>query len=202
MFNSIKRTVSIILLSSMLLLTGVNATQAKKVSSRPEVWTKQVETKGIGNFHQVSENLYRGKQPTAQGIEQLKQMGVKTIVNLRTEDTDTKLLKGYDFNYVRIPMRAKDPKVEDVITFLKIATDINQGPVFVHCMRGADRTGMMCAAYRVVVQGWDKKDAINEMKNGGYKFSPLCGKLADFINALDVEQIRKEIKLQTAAAVN
>lgn len=35
---------------------------------------------------------------------------------------------------------------------------------------GSDRTGTMCALYRIAVQGWSKEDAIREMTAGGFGF--------------------------------
>ena len=44
-------------------------------------------------------------------------------------------------------------KRKDVVRFLKIVTDPESGSVLVHCLHGADRTGTMCALYRVAVEG-------------------------------------------------
>jgi len=40
----------------------------------------------LPNFHQVNEQLYRGAQPKRGGIQRLAQLGIKTIVNLRSHD--------------------------------------------------------------------------------------------------------------------
>lgn len=171
-------------------------------ASRPERWAAPVEVKGIGNFYKVSDDLFRGKQPDDEGIAKLKEMGVKTVINLRTEETDAKILEGSQITYERIPMRAKNPKEQDIIKFLQIATDKDKAPVFVHCMRGADRTGLMCAVYRIAVQGWSKEDAIEEMTKGGYRFSPLCYKLKDYIRNLDIDKIRKEAGIEQFITLN
>jgi protein tyrosine/serine phosphatase len=164
--------------------------------SRPASWATAIEAKGVDNFYKVSDELYRGKQPSAEGFKNLKKMGIKTIVNLRTEDSDSELIKNLDLAYVTIPMNASKAKEEDIIKFLKVMTDKSRGPVFVHCRRGADRTGLMCAVYRIVVQGWSDEDAIDEMVDGGYHFSPLCMYLKDFIRNLDIEKIKKELNIE------
>ena len=69
-------------------------------------------------------------------------------------------------------------------------------PVFVHCLHGADRTGTMCAAYRVVVDGWTKQQAIDEMTKGGYGFHPVWANLPKFIENLDVEKIKAKAGLK------
>ena len=46
--------------------------------------------KELPNFHQVNEHLYRGGQPGSSGIQKLSELGIKTIVNLRGEDDNTR----------------------------------------------------------------------------------------------------------------
>jgi protein tyrosine/serine phosphatase len=53
-------------------------------------------------------------------------------------------------------------KMRDVVKFLQIVTDPEKVPVFVHCQHGADRTGVMAASYRIIVQGWSKDQALRK----------------------------------------
>lgn len=121
--------------------------------------------------------------------------GCKTVVNLRFWDTDKKKLKGTGLAYIRIPMFAWLPREKDVRHFLQIATDKAKLPVLVHCRVGADRTGMMVAAYRVVVQGWTKADAIEEMTRGGFGFNPLWKTLVQRIRRLNTDRMRQELEV-------
>ena len=155
-------------------------------------WALQLNAPGLPNLHKVSDDLYRGAQPKEEGILELKKMGVKTIINLRSNHSDRDIMKNSDISYKNIPMTAADPKIEDVITFLSIIKDSNNTPVFVHCRYGADRTGMMCAIYRIYVQGWKKENAIDEMTKGGYGFHSIWGNLADFIRDLKVDEIKQK----------
>ncbi|HBG27561.1 MAG: hypothetical protein A2Y10_15485 [Planctomycetes bacterium GWF2_41_51] len=196
MFKSIRQLINAAIMAGFIAFTGTCVSTNLFAASRPEKWASPVKAKGIGNFYKVSDSLYRGKQPKAQGITELKEMGVKTIVNLRTEDTDKELFGNTQIGYEFIPMRAKNPKEADIINFLKIVTNKDKAPVFIHCMRGADRTGLMCAVYRIAVEGWEKEDAIVEMTKGGYRFSPLCYKLKDYIRNLDIDKIRKEVGIE------
>ena len=79
---------------------------------------------------------------------------------------------------------------EDVVRFLKIITNSNNTPVFVHCQYGADRTGTMCAIYRISVEGWNKNEAIDEMTNGGFGFHSIWKNLVEYIHNLDIDKIR------------
>ena len=82
--------------------------------------------------------------------------------------------------------------------FLRIVTDHERTPVLVHCHYGADRTGVLCAAYRVAVQGWSKQQAIDEMTRGGMGFHPLCQGMIDYIRNVDVERLRAAVMIENA----
>jgi len=153
-------------------------------------WAAPLPMPGLPNLHQVSEGLYRGAQPTRAGIRELSKLGVRTIVNLRENDTDKAGLKGTSFAYERIPMTAFFPKDRDVVRFLRIVADANGAPVFLHCKRGADRTGMMAAIYRIAVQGWSKEQALAEMTRGGFGFNQGYQNLVRYIRDLDIEQLK------------
>jgi protein tyrosine/serine phosphatase len=165
-------------------------TVAAAASNHP--WAAEINLPGVPNFHKVSEGLYRGAQPTKEGFKELKKLGIKTVVDLHLINSDRDKIKDANLNYKSIPMTAWHPEEQDVVKFLKIAADPNLTPVFVHCQRGADRTGMMCAIYRVAVQDWTKDEAIEEMTRGGFKFSSMWQNLIDFIRKLDVEKIRRQ----------
>jgi protein tyrosine phosphatase (PTP) superfamily phosphohydrolase (DUF442 family) len=119
-------------------------------------------------------------------------MGIKTIIDLRDSHSDADLIGNIDIKYEYIPMTAWDPKQEDVVKFLKIVTDKKNLPAFVHCKRGADRTGFIVAAYRIAVCGWSKDAAIDEMTHGGYRFNPLFHNLVTFLMELDFDKVKKD----------
>ncbi len=163
---------------------------------RPESWAEPLERPGLPNLHRVSKTLYRSAQPRAAGFAEMKKLGVRTVINLRTSDSDREHIAGTKMAYERIPFRSRPMKDEHVIRFLKLVTDAKRQPVLVHCRAGADRTGVMCAVYRVVVQGWSKPDAIREMTRGGYHFHGLLFRnLVHYIRELDVEEIRRRAGL-------
>lgn len=156
----------------------------------------------LPNFDMVSDSLYRGGQPTQEGFDRLHKMGVKTVVNVREGDTDRDLIKGMEFVYNLRGMSALSPCDEDVIWFLKIATNPTSGPIFLHCHYGADRTGYLIAMYRIVVQGWDTEKAITEMTDGGHGFWPLYSNLPDYVRRANIAALRKAVlppEQQTAA---
>ncbi len=134
-------------------------------------------------------------QPTAEGMARLRAMGFKTVVNLRAWHSDKDKVAGTGLKSVRFEMVPWRGDVGEVIQFLKVVTDTNNLPAFVHCERGADRTGMMCAMYRITVCGWTKQQAIDEMKNGGFGFNPVWKSLVVFIEKADVADIKHRVGL-------
>jgi protein tyrosine/serine phosphatase len=183
------------------LLAGSSAiAQTKDVKVRPATWATELTRPGLSNFYEVTTNLYRGAQPSAKGITELHAMGVKTILNLRTFHSDHHLASSGDLKLARLHMKPWHAEDEDVVAFLKIASDTNNLPLFVHCQRGADRTGMICAMYRIVYCGWTKEAAIQEMKEGGFHFNTGWENLVAYINKVDVEALKKRAGIEAPAA--
>jgi len=177
---------------AIFLATSLSfAGSTNEVKSRPANWAAPMNKPGLSNFYEVTTNLYRGAQPSAQGMTELKSMGVKTVLNLRSFHSDNKLVSSGELKLARLHMKPWHAEDEDVVAFLKIASNTNNLPLFVHCQRGADRTGMICAMYRIVYCGWTKETAIQEMKEGGFHFNPGWQNLVDYINKVDVEALKK-----------
>jgi protein tyrosine/serine phosphatase len=159
-------------------------------------WADPLELAGVENFHKVSEHLYRGAQPTAEGMGQLQKLGIKTVVNLRSFHSDRDEIGDANLGYEHITMKPWHAEDKEVVRFLKIVSDANRVPVFVHCQRGADRTGTMCAIYRVAVQGWSKTEAIEEMTKGGFGFYEGWENIIEYILELDVEAMKSRAGLK------
>lgn len=180
------------LVACALLLTGnISFAQTNTLPTRPANWATQLNHPGLSNFYEVTTNLYRGAQPTAQGMTELHAMGIKTVLNLRSFHSDHGLVSSGELKLARLHMKPWHAEDEDVVAFLKVASNTNNLPLFVHCQRGADRTGMVCAMYRIVICGWTKDAAIQEMKAGGFHFNTGWQNLVDYINHVDVEALKK-----------
>ena len=171
------------------------AAPATRSDQRPAEWAQPIEKPGLPNLHKVSDDLYRGGQPDAEGFRQLKAMGIKTVLDLRAGHSDREALGDTGLASEHISMNAWHAEDEDVVAFLKIVTDKSRTPVFVHCQFGADRTGAACAAYRVVVCGWSKDEAIREMTEGGFHFHKTWQNLVRYIRGMDVEKLKRKAGL-------
>jgi len=182
----------LVIIAVLFAATAFGLAGETNTAVRPAHWAQKVEVAGVKNCYQITTNLYRGAQPPAEGMKQLQKLGIRTVINLRAFHSDKDEVAGTGLISVRFETKAWHAEEEDVVGFLKVVTDKNQLPVFVHCQRGADRTGMMCAMYRIVVCGWTKPEAIDEMKNGGFDFNPAWRDLVSFIEKADVEKLKRE----------
>ena len=70
--------------------------------------------------------------------------------------------------YFNIPMSALGrPTDEQVERAMAVINARENWPVFVHCQRGADRTGVIVAVYRILRDQWTAEQAIDEAKRLG-----------------------------------
>ena len=154
---------------------------------------------GLPNFARVSEVLYRGAQPDREGFRHLRNLGIRTVVNLRDHHSDEADLKGLGFRYVNIPCKASEPEASKVVAFLKVVTSPQDQPVYVHCLHGSDRTGMMVACYRIVILGWSKDRAVAELSNFG--FHNIWKNIRSFLRDMDPIAMVDDLAHATATPV-
>src|SRR5579872_872898 len=127
---------------------------------------------GVGNFQEVNDHIYRGAQPTDDGFTNLKKLGIATVIDLREPGDrsarEQKVVTAAGMHYVSVPMYGlSTPSNESVQKVLGMLEDTSTGPVFVHCRRGADRTGAVIACYRVEHDLWKNQQALAEAKSLG-----------------------------------
>ncbi len=197
--GSAGKNVNLIAVISIMILIPLNAAHGldKSIENRPAQWAQPMYVKGVPNLHKVSDSLYRSAQPSAEGMANLKEIGIGTIVNLRAFHSDRDEISNLGFAYEHIYMKTWHPEEEDAVRFLQIVTNPKHAPVLVHCQHGADRTGIMCALYRVAVQNWEKKDALREMTEGGFGFHKIWENLPRWFENLDIEAIKKKAGIKS-----
>jgi uncharacterized protein (TIGR01244 family) len=127
----------------------------------------------LPNFQKVNDGLYRGGQPTDAGFKQIAKLGVKTVIDLRlpsehSQADEQKWVASSGMKYVSVPLHGMSaPSEADVAKILAIVNDSSAGPVFVHCRRGADRTGTIIACYRISHDKWENHKALSEARGHG-----------------------------------
>jgi tyrosine-protein phosphatase SIW14 len=143
------------------------------------------QSENLPNFQKVDDYVYRGAQPKINGFEDLAERGIKTVVDLRdigehSQADEQKAVTDLGMRYVSVPMQGMaTPKGQQIAAVLALLNDVTSGPVFVHCKRGADRTGTVIALYRIVHDGWDSKRALSEAKS--YGMSAFQGAMRHYV---------------------
>jgi protein tyrosine phosphatase (PTP) superfamily phosphohydrolase (DUF442 family) len=135
--------------------------------------------------------LYRSGQLTAAGFtDAVRQVGIRTCINLQDEYADPDVLGGYfdtrtikeselcrrlGVRYVYIPPDLLPGPQADggerptaIARFTAIMDDPANYPVLIHCRAGLHRTGVMAAVYRIVYNGWEPRRALAELKENGF----------------------------------
>lgn len=150
--------------------------------ARTSVEAGAVPAQALPNFHEVHPFLYRGGQPNSEGIDKLKAMGIKTVIDLRAETAATRAeaahLEKLGLHYIDLPMSDKPPTDKQVNTFIQTVKDGQEKnqPVFVHCAHGSDRTGCLVGIWRVSQDGYSYDQAYKEMRK--YYFGPQFTRLS------------------------
>lgn len=127
---------------------------------------------------QIDRNLSRGPRP--ENMDELKTMGIRQIINLEVgwfeafhglweqEKHEAALAH---IPYIHLPISDWMFPTKKEFDSILFKMNISQ-KTYVHCLHGQDRTGLVCAAYRVKFMDWKIDDAINEMYSFGFHSFP------------------------------
>ena len=164
---------------SLFIFIGIGGGCAvrQNVAPSPDRYAlaEKMTVRGIKDFGKVDEYLYRGAQPKPEGIEELKKMGVDTIVDLRGErhglmEKERAHAESLGMRLAHIPGTGwTAPRDEQIAQFFALVREKPRRKIFIHCWFGGDRDGMFVAAYRIAFDGWTAEEAIHEMKAFHYK---------------------------------
>ncbi len=188
---------AVIAAASIFLFTGIAWADTSTIPDRAKTWAQPVKLAGVPNLYRVTDELYRSDQPSPLGMQNLKKLGIKTIVNLRAFHSDRHKIGEIGFAYEHIYMKPWHPEAGDAVRFLQIVTDPKRSPVLVHCQHGADRTGAMIAIYRIAVQGWSKEEAIREMTGDCFGFHQIWENLVEWIRELDIDSVKSKAGIKS-----
>lgn len=157
-------------------------------AARPAQWAQPIAAQY--NLYQMSATLYRSALPDSEAQALLDKLKIGTVINFLNEPDDT-WLKTPGVMQVQLPYRTNHVDDADVLTALRaIQSAQARGPVLMHCKHGSDRTGLMSAMYRVVVEGWSKEDALKEMTQGGFGESSHHKDGAAYLMKADIPKLR------------
>jgi tyrosine-protein phosphatase SIW14 len=135
---------------------------------------QKITLPGISNAGKVSESLFRGAQPHLSNLQELKKLGITTIVDLRSESPHTReqerrRAESLGIHFISIPVGGfSTPTSAQLAEFFTLLHEAPLQKVFVHCEFGEDRTGVFIAAYRIAFDQWSSDQALSEMQYFGF----------------------------------
>ena len=159
---------------------------------RSEKWAKAVNSDYVENFFRIDDEFFRSANLSSNAFKELELLGILEVINLRTYHSDISASKGTNIKLYRVKMDAHHIREKDVIEVLRIINERN-GKILVHCKHGSDRTGLIVAMYRIIFQNWSKKDAIDELVNGGYGYHTVFSNIPKFIENADIARIKNAV---------
>lgn len=175
----------------LALLTGLAEAPAQAADSpeaRPAEWAQPVEKDY--NLYQMSPTLYRSSLPDGGVLPLLTKLRIGTVINFLPE-SDQRWLSTPGIEQVQLPYRTNHVDDSDILRALRAVQAAEaKGSVLMHCKHGSDRTGLVAAMYRVVIQGWSKEDALNEMTEGGFGDSHHFKDGVRYMMQADVDKLR------------
>jgi tyrosine-protein phosphatase SIW14 len=140
----------------------------------------------VRNFGEVNANLLRGGMPTDAALRELQAFGVKMILDLRQDGPASQhekdVAEQLGMRYEHLPLHSVSAPTEaEIKQALTLLLSQASGKIYVHCLRGKDRTGTVVACYRIQHDGWNSRHAIAEAKS--YGMSSLEWKMQAFIRS-------------------
>lgn len=139
----------------------------------------------IRNFCVITPGmLWRGETPTRADAQWLVEHGVRTVISLQLDvrhsfeaaHLDPGVVDSVTYFRVRdfaatqvLTHRHLDDHVAEVLAIIQEAPK----PVLISCRAGVDRTGVIAAAYRMLVDGMSQEEAIREMDGFHSPWNPL-----------------------------
>jgi protein-tyrosine phosphatase len=146
---------------------------------------------GVSKYEsKVDDHLTRGSRiDDPKSYEALKKAGFKGIVDLTKEGTkDAELAPKQGLNTLNVKILDNAAPTDrgpnqpnrfpEMKAFLDFATNPKNQPCYVHCEAGKGRTGVAVACYRMAVNHWTEKQAIEE----GKKFGLVLNNQIEFLH--------------------
>lgn len=158
-----------------------------------------IKVKDARNCYRLSPELYRSGQPGGDGFKALEKLGLKSVLNLREYHSDAGEAEHTGLRLYRIRLAAGNVTREELMDCLLVISSAPK-PVLVHCWHGSDRTGIVCAAYRIVMQGWTPEKALEELMDERFgHHRSYYSNLAELVRATDWKAFKEEFRKKRRA---
>ena len=93
----------------------------------------------VPNYRVIEKGIAAAGQPSVETLARLKELGFKTVINLRPTDEapvvveEKRILEGQGLRYVSVPVTPATFSASDVESISKLLGDPESAPVLLHC---------------------------------------------------------------------
>lgn len=158
----------------------------------PEVQKITIPGSTLRNIYSIDKRIYRSEQPNRTDFKALEKCGIREVLNLRCLHNDKDEAEGTGITLHHIRTNAYSIDEQEIIEALRIIKN-RKGPIVFHCLHGSDRTGAVCAMYRIVFQNISKEEAIRELTEGGFGYHRIFINIISLIRDANIDHIRQEV---------
>lgn len=148
---------------------------------------KKLDAHGFSEVFVQIDRLYVSGQPDEESFSKLKNLGVATIINLRTKQEmdnrhyvpfdEKEVVQNLGMNYVHIPLGGKDtPYNKEALNKFVKTFENSDGKVLLHCSV-AYRASHMWAAYLIEYKNYSPEVAVEHARAINFGELPIEGLL-------------------------
>jgi protein-tyrosine phosphatase len=129
---------------------------------------------GLKYFRQIDTQVFAGSKPEKDAdFEVLRSRGVKFILQAEflpgMSGRERRQAQKFGIDYLTVPMNASPvaPREKHVNEALRIMR--TRQPIYIHCVLGRDRTGLLAGLYSIYFLGRSKEEAYKMMREDGFR---------------------------------
>ncbi len=128
---------------------------------------KKIESKRLPNAFWITDNVISGGLPDGdEAFQELKELGVKTILSVDGARPNLAAAKKYGLRYVHLPFGYNGIPSDRMLGLATAVRDL-PGPIYVHCHHGKNRSPAATATVCVTLGTLDNAAALSVLKTAG-----------------------------------
>lgn len=143
------------------------------------------QLKDVPNAVKLEDHLVAGGAPSDKGVQQLKEQGVQTVIDLRDPKEGTaeekKKVEAAGLKYVNVPVSVANFSPANADELGKVLKDPSTGPALLHCATG-QRAVATWALYKNRAEGVPGDQVLSDAKAKGLKKPELLSKLQSLLH--------------------
>ncbi len=148
---------------AILALVNLAPISAEESGDKP----CHLKTKSLSNVIRVHRDILSGAVPVgAESFSELKELGIKTILNVDAMKPNVELARKYGMRYVHLPHGYDGIPTSRVLELAKAIRDLPK-PIYIHCHHGRHRSPSAAATGCVAVGMIHPTDAMSVLKLAG-----------------------------------